>query len=117
MFGHGRLAKRPEARANLFGQELWLFPGGEVVALLDLVEVDEVGVGPLGPGPGGLVELVREDADGRRDGDALDVEEAELVLPVETRSRDPRVRQPVQRDVVEDLVAREVADGLSVDEG
>jgi hypothetical protein len=51
-----------------------------VVAFVDLVEVDEVGVGLLGPGPRGLVELVRENADGGRDGDALEVEEAELVL-------------------------------------
>src|SRR5262250_785367 len=49
-FGHGHLAKRPEARANLFGKELWLFPGREVAALVDLVEVDELGVGPFGPG-------------------------------------------------------------------
>ena len=60
-----------------------------MVALADLVEVDEMGVGSLGPGPGGLVELVREDADGRRDGDALEVEEAELVLPVEADAETP----------------------------
>jgi hypothetical protein len=87
-----------------------------VVALVDFVEVDEVGIRLLGPGPRGLVDLVREDADGSRDGDALEVEEAELVLPVEAGRRDTRIGQPVQRDVVEDLVAREVADGLLLDE-
>jgi len=60
-----------------------------VVALFYLVEVDEVGVGLLGIGPRGPVELVREDADGRRDRDALEVEEAELVLPEEAGRETP----------------------------
>jgi len=55
-----------------------------VVALADFVEVDEVGVGLLGPTPRRLIELSREDAHGSRNRDALDVEEAELVLSVET---------------------------------
>src|SRR5215468_12754106 len=111
MFGHGRLAKRPEARANLFGKELWLFPGREVAALVDLVVVDEVGVGPLGPAPRRLILLAGKDAYGHRDGDALGVEEAALVFPIETRRRDPRVRKPVERDVVEDLLPRQFARG------
>ena len=41
--------ERPEARADLFGQELRLFPGGEVPALFQLVVVDELGIGPLRP--------------------------------------------------------------------
>src|SRR5215471_11006779 len=86
-----RSAQCAERRADLFGEELRLFPGGEVAALGDLVVVDEVGVGPFGPGARRLVLLVREDARGHRDGDALGVEEAELVFPVQTRRRDPRV--------------------------
>src|SRR6266550_2203239 len=38
--------------------------------------------------------------------DALDVEESELVFPVELSRRNPGVRQPVERDVVEDIVTR-----------
>ena len=41
-----------------------------------------------------------------------DVEEAELVLPIEASRRDARVRQPIQRDVVEDVVSAETL-GLS----
>ena len=37
------------------------------------------------------------------------VEEAALVFPIETRGRDPRIRQPIERDVVEDLVWRQLA--------
>src|SRR5215831_2348999 len=90
------LAQCPERRADLFGEELRLFPGGEVAALVDLVEVDELRVGPLGPAPRRLILLAREDAHGHRDGDALGVEEATLVLPVETRRGDPGVREPVE---------------------
>src|SRR5499427_7336419 len=77
-----RSAQCAERRADLFGEELRLFPGGEVAALVDLVVVDEVGVGPLGPAARRLVLLAREDARGHRDGHALDVEETTLVLPV-----------------------------------
>ena len=45
-------------RPDLGREELRLLPGGEVVALLDFVEVDEVGVGLLGPAPRGLIELL-----------------------------------------------------------
>ena len=103
------LAQCPERRADFFGEELRLFPGGEVAALVDLVVVDEVGVGPFGPAPRRLILLAGEDADRHRDGHALDVEEATPEFPVETGRRDPRVREPVERDVVEDLLARQLA--------
>ena len=38
--------------------------------------------------------------------DVLDVEERQLVLPVETGRGHRRVGQPIERDVVEDVVAR-----------
>jgi hypothetical protein len=44
---------------------------------------------------------------------ALDVEEADRLLPVEPTRGDPGVRQPGERDVVEDLVPGEVADGVA----
>jgi hypothetical protein len=84
-------------------------PGGEVPAAVDLVVVDEVGEGLLGPAARRLVDLVGEDAHGNRDGDVLDGEVAALVLvqplPVQPPGGDARVRQPEQRDVVEDVVA------------
>ena len=76
-------------------------------ALVDLVVVDEIGIGALRPVPRRLVELVREDAHGSRDLDALRREEGELVLPIEASRRNRRVGQPEQRDVVEDIVRRE----------
>ncbi len=80
----GALSQRGEPGADLAREERRLLPRGEVVALVDLVEVDQVAVRALGPTPRRPVEFTREDADGRRHVDALDVEEAELVLPVET---------------------------------
>jgi hypothetical protein len=80
-----------------------------VAALVDFVEVDEVGVGLLCPAARRLILLPRKDGDGNRDRHALHVEEATLVLPVEAGRSDPRVRQPVERDVVEDLVTRQFA--------
>src|SRR5689334_10805365 len=89
--GHGLLAKRPEPLADLVDEQLGLLPGGKVPALVELVVMDEVGIGLLGPAPRHLIELVRKDAYGYGDGDALRVEEAELVFPIETSRGDPRV--------------------------
>ena len=56
---------------------------------------------------GAAIDLVGKNADGNRDGDVLDGEEGEFVFPIQTSRRDRRVRQPVERDVVEDVVSRE----------
>src|SRR5450631_1422082 len=104
------LPERSERRSDLFGEQLGFFPGGEVAASVKLVVMDEVvGIRALCPAPRGLVELVGKDADGERDGDVLGVEEVGLVLPIQASGGDPGVRQPVERDVVEEVVSREVA--------
>ena len=82
---------------------------GEWMRSLDLVEVDEILVGALGPTPRSLVDLLREDADGGRNGDAEVVEEAALGFLIEASARHARVRQPGEGDVVEDVVPCEVA--------
>jgi hypothetical protein len=86
-----------------------------VAAPVDLVEVDELGVGPLGPAARRLVDLLGEDAHGGWDVDVVDAEEVESVLPVQPGRGDPCVRQPVKRDVVQDLVPGQVADGVPRD--
>ena len=77
--------------------------------------MDQVGIGLLGPAPRRRIDLVGKDADGDREGDALGGEEGQLAFPVQTRRRDRRVRQPVERDVVEDVVSRQAL-GLAVGE-
>src|ERR1700693_6653213 len=101
--------KRTEARAKLFGKKLRLFPGSEMTALFHLVVVDESGIGPLCPTPRSWIQLVGKHADGYRDGDAFGIEIPEFapILPIETGTGKRRIRQPGDRDVVEDVVARE----------
>jgi hypothetical protein len=110
-FASDQFAQRPEPRPELGGEELRLLPGREVTALVHLVVVDEPGIRPLGPAPGRLVLFAGEYAHGDRDGNAFGVEKAALVFPIETRRGDARVRQPVERDVVQDLVPRQFAGG------
>src|SRR3954466_7744778 len=78
------LAKRAQPGADLGDEQLRLLPGREVPALVELVVVDEVGIRLLCPTARRLIELVREDAHGYRDGHTLRVEETELVFPIET---------------------------------
>ena len=73
--------------------------------------MDELGIRSLGPAPRSLILLAGEDGHRYRNGHALGVEKATLVFPIETRRRNPGVRQPVERDVVEDLVTRQLARG------
>src|SRR5258705_13779342 len=108
------IAERPKAHAKLFGKKLRLFPGGEMTALFHLVVVDEVGIGPLCPVPGRLVEFVRKDADGHWDLDALGTEKGKFILPIEASRRNPSVGQPEQRDIIENIVRRETF-GLPVE--
>jgi len=61
---------------------------------------------------GAGIEFVREDAHGSRDRDALgafgtEIPEFAPILPIETGARKRRIGQPGDRDVVEDVVARE----------
>src|SRR5262245_34862910 len=79
----GTSPQRPERRPHLLGEQRRLLPGGEVPALGHVVEMDQVvRIGALRPASRCLVQLVREHADGVRDGDRLGVEERSLVLPV-----------------------------------
>src|SRR2546428_4914786 len=68
--------------------------------------MDEFGVRPLCPTPRGGVDLIWKDADGNRDGDVLRGEKGKLVFPIQTSRRDRRVRQPVEGDVVENVISR-----------
>src|SRR3984957_3490550 len=104
----GRFAERSEARAKFFGKELRLFPGRKVPALGELVEVNELGVRPLRPAPRSRKEFVGENAYGGRDNDALNAKERiTLVFPIQTGPRERRIRQPGERDVVQNVISCE----------
>jgi hypothetical protein len=99
--------ERATARAQLLGEELRLFARREVPALFELVVVDEFGIRALCPTLRRWTDLVGKDAHGNRDGDGLDAQIRKLILPVKTRPGKRRVRQPRERDVVEDVVSCE----------
>src|SRR5262249_27513791 len=89
-----------------------LFPSREVTTLGSLVVVDQLGIGLLGPALRGSVDFVWESRHGNWDLDATHVEEAGTarmvgVVPVESRRRDRRVGEPIQRYVVEHVVGRQ----------
>ncbi len=77
-------------------------------AFVELVVMDQFGIRPFRPASRGRIEFVGKDAHGGRDNDASDAEERiTLVLPIETSPRERRIRQPSERDVVEDVVSCE----------
>src|SRR5690348_1524166 len=109
--------QRSEGRSHLLAEQRGLLPRCEVATFVEPVVVDEVAwVSVLCPAPRRLIELVGEHADRERDRDVLRLEKAGFVLPVETRRGDPGVRQPVESDVVEDVVFCQVARQPSVND-
>src|SRR5690348_12970906 len=100
-------AQGSEGCSQLLGEELRLFPSRKVPAFGQLVVVNEVGIRPLRPAARTLIELVGEHAYSDGNLHALGDEVAVLVLPVEARSRDAGVRQPEERNVVENVIARQ----------
>src|SRR5262245_4157177 len=104
-----QLAQRLEGGAELAGEQLRLLPCCEVTAPVDDVEVDQLVIGALGPALRRAIDLAGEHRDRGRQRNVDGVEVVGVVLPVQARARGRRVGQPVQRDVVEDLVAGERA--------
>src|SRR5689334_22749553 len=54
---------RTEGGPEFFRKKFGLLPGGEVTALVDLIEVAEVAIGAPCPGLRGSIDLVREHRD------------------------------------------------------
>src|SRR5215469_7907356 len=115
-----RSAKRPERGPDLGSEQLGLFPGGEVAAPVGLVEIGEGGVRQLDPAARCSEDLAGERGEADRE---LDLRRSlprrqslgSSALPVRSGRRGPGARQPVQRDVVEDVVPGEIARGLAVE--
>src|SRR5918995_196691 len=119
-----RLTQRGECGSHLLREELGLFPSGEVAAPIDLVEVADVGVDCIDPAARGPPDLAREGAEADRNRDLQrslpgrqGCRQGSSVLPVRPGRRGAGARQPVQRDVVDNVLPGEIACGLAVDEG
>ncbi|MFL0266884.1 hypothetical protein [Candidatus Clostridium radicumherbarum] len=65
-------------------RKLWLFPGGKVASLVELVVIHKFRIGLLHPTQWGMIELIRKDAYGNRNRYALYTEEGEFVFPIKT---------------------------------
>jgi hypothetical protein len=107
------LPQRPKRCPELGGEALWLFPGRKVPAFVELVVMDELGIRSLCPAPRHSIDLIREHAHGNRDRNVLRGKKGQLVLPVQTNRRNSRGRQPIEGDVVEDVVSRQAL-GLTI---
>src|SRR5215472_17662281 len=80
-----------------------------------LLEVYQFRIGALRPALRSGIQFVRKDAHGNWDGDAFGAEIGPLspILPIESSAREGGVRQPRDRDVVQDVIACEAL-GLSL---
>src|SRR5262249_14523074 len=100
------LAQRLECRTELGREQLRLLPGCEVAALGDPVVINELRIRSLSPAPRRLIQFVRKRGNCSWDLDVFWRKEREFAFPIQASRRNRRVREPVQGDVVEDVVAR-----------
>src|SRR2546430_10413109 len=79
-----RLTQRLERGAHLAAERRRLLPGGEVTALVELVVMNELGIGLFRPTPRCLIQLVRIGAHGDRKRHAFRSEKGKLALDRKT---------------------------------
>ena len=118
-FSLSHRAKRFEGCAHIGHEERRLFPGREVCAFGMVAVVDELHIRLLCPALRRLINFFSKRAHAHRKLDASRVEEAAcrqimLRVPVKTRRRDRGICQPIERDVVENVVAAQPF-GLAVE--
>ena len=92
-----------------------MFPDREVAAFINLVVINQLVIRALCPTPRVFIVFARKDGHRSRDGDVDGVVKADLIFPIETSGRNRGIGQPVERDIVEDVVACEVTRGVSID--
>ena len=68
--------------------------------------MNQFGIRFLCPALRGCIELIGIRAHGSRKRHTFRREKRKLAFPIQPCRRDPRIRQPVKRDVVEDVVSR-----------
>src|SRR5918993_4211824 len=105
------LPQRLETCAKIFHDRLRLLPRGKVRTFRMALIVGQLGISLFGPLPRNRGDLLRKGAYHDWDLYALRSEEGVLVFPIELGRRHPGFRQPVEGDVVENIVSRQALSG------
>ena len=74
---------------------------------IKFVVMNQLWKSSLRPTARALIKLIGESTHSHRNGHALWREKRELVFPVQTSRRNRGARQPIERDVIKDIIARE----------
>src|SRR3954465_15835946 len=102
-----RVPEGSERRAEFVRKKRRLFPRREGPAFVEPVVVDELGIRLLRPAPWRLIELLWKCTDRSRDRNAFRGKKRQLAFPIQPGRGDRRVGEPIERDVVEDVVSRQ----------
>ena len=102
-----------ETAAELAHERVRLLERREVAPGCELIPIDELAEALFCPTSRRAEDLFGEDADAGREGDGIAVDLVEA-LPIEPRLRGPGIGQPVEHDVVDELVACQHVFGMTV---
>ena len=107
------VAKRSECSPQLRAEKLRLFPGREMSAFVDLMEVDEIAIGAPRPCLRSSIDIIWKYRDCDRERDVAGLlrsrnndAASRAVLPVQACRRGRGICQPIQRDVIQHVVFR-----------
>src|SRR5690349_22741176 len=103
----GTTRESSECGAQFLDEYGGLLKGCEMSAASGFVPIEETGIDPLAPQSRRLKQFAGENAHGYRQIEPLRREIGRETLIVETRGGRGRVGEPIERDVVEHLVARD----------
>src|SRR5262245_62767201 len=106
-------AQRAEAVAEFLYEQSWLFKGRKMTAAIEFVPMNEIGIDALGQAPWCGHDFAREDAATHGNGDHGRSASDAGIFQVHACRGGGRLRQPVERDGVEHLLAGQGVFGIS----
>ena len=114
------LTQRTEACSHILRERLRVLPRREVASTRVILVVRQIWIGFFGPLSRDWGELIREVAHHDRDGDLLRIEEGKRAVrveafPVQVSGRYSGAGQPVEGDIVENVVSRQTFFGTIED--
>src|SRR5262247_1399421 len=97
--------QRAKAVAQLLGEQTRLLKGREMTAAIEFVPIKEIGINAFGPASWCGHDFAREDAATHGNGDHRRSANDAGVFQIHAGGGGCRLRQPVERDSVEHLIA------------